>query len=269
MIAMAEDIPKLFEISREYQFDPKAIDDGHTSATERLLYRAIAEAARVHFQAVQRPLSILDVCAASGGCANKVLQVVPCDALCLVDNERVMWEAAKARPWTSKRVDVVEADAVEWSTDRRFDLILMNSAYHHIENERKAQFMRNMAALLKDDGKILVGEHFLPAYDSEDIESYRDAVLRFYSARINELVASGDPPHVVDVIRQTGRYCWERRYEFQVRMSLFQEHFQQAGLRAVELRRLWPSGVTLLPEDSGTFLVVLGNAQTGHETRNR
>ena len=257
MIALAEEIPALFEVSREYQFDPSAIEDGHTSTTERLLYRAIAEAARVHFQAVQRPLSILDVCAASGGCANKVLPMVPCAALCLVDNERVMCEAAKARPWASKLVDVVEADAVKWSTAQRFDLILMNSAYHHIENERKAQFMRNMAEHLKDDGKILVGEHFLPAYDSENSESYRRSVLQFYTARINELVARGDPPHVVDVIRQTGRYCWERRYEYQVNMSTFRIHARKAGLQIYNQQRIWPENVNDLPEDSGTFLVEL------------
>lgn len=266
-MAKDEPIPALFEVSKEYQFDPNAIELGHTSATELLLYQAIVGAAGSHSRTVRRPLSILDVCAASGGCANEVLKTVSCDFLCLVDNERVMCESAKAKRWLVHSVSVVEADAVNWCSKKRFDLILMNSAYHHIEDERKAEFLRNMASHLQSDGRILVGEHFLPLYQYGNLESYRLSVMQFYQARIAELQAKGDPQTVVDVIRQTGRYCWEKRYEFQVSMDLFKQHVERASLEVVASRRLWPSGTAQLPQDTGTFLVVLGRTRTGDERR--
>lgn len=257
MKAAEAKIPALFDVSSEYQFDPNGVELGHTSATERLLYSAITEAAQARFRVSRRPLAILDVCAASGGCANEVLKKLPCDQLCLVDIESVMCEAAEKRRWPTANVSIHQADAVAWKADRQFDLILMNSAYHHIEDARKATFLLNMRPHLRRNGRILVGEHFLPYYHQDSLESYRQAVMQFYEARIAELQAKGDSQSVIDVIRQTGRYCWERRYEFQVCMDLFHSHARQAGLDICDQQRVWPSGLTPLPPDSGSFLVQL------------
>jgi SAM-dependent methyltransferase len=265
----AEPIPALFEVSREYQFDPNATELGHTSATERLLYCAITEAAQSHFRVVQRPLVILDICAASGGCANEVLKTVPCNSLCLVDNEPLMCEAARVKQWPAEQVSVFKADAVTWTSCHRFDLILMNSAYHHIEDERKAAFLENMASHLKSDGRILVGEHFLPFYRPGDLKSYRHSVVQFYSARIHELAAKGDTQEVIDVIRQTGRYCWQRDYEFQVSMDVFQTHVHAADLQNCAHQRVWPSGSQILPEESGSFLIQLRGSQLNNAHTSR
>jgi len=43
----------------------------------------------------------------------------------------------------------------------------MNSAYHHVEDGRKTALLLNMRSHLKNEGCILVGEHFLPSYQDE------------------------------------------------------------------------------------------------------
>ncbi|WP_089724046.1 class I SAM-dependent methyltransferase [Candidatus Thiosymbion oneisti] len=250
-------LPPSLAVELPYESNPSVTELGHTTATERDLYRALKDEARKIAARFQRPISVLDICAASGGAAWHIGSAVRYRRLVLVDMDPLMCEAARKRSWGTEDVEIVLADAVEWRGSEPFDLILANSAYHHIQDDRKTAFLMNLAAQLAPGGNILVGEHFLPDYADGDIESYRRSVQGFYEARVAALQEAGDAPGAIEVIRQTGRYCWERRYEYQVSRHVFVRHLAATGLRARSWKRIWPAESGVLPEDSGSYLISL------------
>lgn len=261
-MAHCDNLPALFDVGKPYEADPALTALGHSTATERLLYDALARQAAALARTSCGGLRVLDVCCAGGGASAAVLAAVPVSELTLVDIDPVMCTAARDQAWpTETRVKVVQADATSWRTQKRFEVVLANSAYHHIADGEKERFLKNVAEKMSTEGRVLVGEHFLPEYVAGDLLSYRKAVVQFYSARISELEHRGDDPDAVDVIRQTGRYCWERVYEYQVSQEVFWQSAAGAGLACEELIRLWPKGdAGDLPRSAGTYLVVLKRA---------
>jgi ubiquinone/menaquinone biosynthesis C-methylase UbiE len=253
------DIPELFQGSRDYRFVGAAVEDGHATFQEQKLYEAIMLGAVKQWKKLGRPLVVCDLCSATGGCAEHVEKGIPISTLYLVDNEPTMIAGAKAKPWAAGQVQVIEADAVTWNAPEPIDLILMNSAYHHIEDDRKQEYLRNARRMLGPDGLILVGEHFLPEYDRSSRASYQDSVLRFYGERLRYLERLGTPEAQVAVIRQTARYCWLREYEFQVSSRLFRSDVETAQLTIIGWERVWPEpGEPVgLPADSGSHYVEL------------
>ena len=253
-----EGLPNFLRVNRPYESDPELTTLGHTTGTEKDLYSALSEEALALSSSLGRGLRILDVCCASGGASSHILTKVSAAHLTLVDIDPRMCEAARAREWPLRQVEVIEADASLWRSETRFDLILSNSAYHHIPDEQKLLFMRNLGRHLDNSGRILVGEHFLPEYVEGNLISYRSSVTLFYKERITELEEAGDSPEAIEIIRQTGRYCWERSYEYQVCSRIFLADVRKAGLVDAKLKRIWPKREGgILPEDSGTFLAVV------------
>jgi len=251
------EIPELFSSARDYKIDVSAVEDGHETANEIALYHQITEAAQQIASESNHSLVICDLCSASGGCAEQVLSVVGCDSLFLVDIEPAMIEGAKQKKWACEKVYFELADAVTWTSLEKIDIILMNSSYHHIENTRKSAFLSNAASLLNDSGSILVGEHFLPPYDVKSEQSFKQAVLRFYKERIGFLEKLNTPKQQLDVIRQTGLYCWNQEYEYQVSFDVFAAHVHEAGLEIVNFYRVWPEEADCLPEKTGSYFCQL------------
>lgn len=57
-----------------------------------------------------------------------------------------------------------------------WDIIMLASAYHHIEDDRKLVFLRKVHGLLKDTGRAIFAENILPEYDINNRKSYQNAV---------------------------------------------------------------------------------------------
>jgi hypothetical protein len=155
-------------------------------------------------------------------------------------------------------------DAVTYYDSVQYDVVLMNSAYHHVEDERKVAFLQNAARRLGEAGTILVGEQFLPSYTDE--ESFRQSIISFYSALLTELKKRDEPETAINVIRRSGLYCWERRYEYKVSLERLTHDLTSAGLSVASQRRVWPdTDSNPLPHSSGSFVLeVLPQNQTGH-----
>jgi SAM-dependent methyltransferase len=230
------EVPAIFAGAREYRDDPAALEAAQATFNEEALYQAIAQFAVDWHRRTGRPARVLDLCCATGLTAYRVEKVIPVASFALVDTDPVALSRAEQRFVGRCRAQAFCEDAVTFQSGRPYDLILMNSAYHHIENERKLAFLRNAAELLAQDGEILVGEHFLPEY--RDQEEYRQAVVEFYAALIHELDARSESSEAIAVIRRAGRYGWEGIYEYKTSLSDFEKNTRQMSL-SLEYRKLW------------------------------
>lgn len=230
-------IPEIFKNAIDYRENCETMDIGQATFNEERLYLALAQFAKSWYYSRNRSASILDLCCATGLTAERIALTIPVHDIALVDIHADMLHNAKVRCSSRAAVAAYCADAVSFSTGKTFDLILMNSSYHHIEDSRKLAFLRNARSLLADDGVLLVGENFI--FNYTDDRSKRQSIVRFYGLLLKALAESGEPAHSINVIRRSGLYCWEGFYEYKVHRAQFLAHARDAGLAVIESSVVW------------------------------
>ncbi len=257
-------IPSIFKGAKEYKEIPEALEPAQATFNEKGLYQAITSFAIDWFKSKERKARVLDLCSATGLCALRVAKAIPVSDVTLVDTDRGALKKGVGYFTDVCPVTTHCVDAVTFRDDKLFDIILMNSAYHHIEDDRKVAFLQTAANLLCDDGVILVGEHFLPPY--KDREEFRQSVIAFYTKLLQEFEQRNEPVEAIDVTRRAGLYCWEGVYEYKVSMERF-----LCDITAAELVLLWKKGVWLFPcdktdsvmPDVGSFALLLIPERSG------
>lgn len=206
------EVPAVFRGGCDYRFEPSALESAQATFNEELLYVGLVNEARRWYRRTRRAARVIDLCAASGLTAMRIAEAIPVSSITLVDFEPSATAAAITRFGGRGSVAVHCADAVTFNDGREYDLVLMNSAYHHIENQRKEAFMANAERMLVADGCILVGDHFLAPYD--DHATFRRSVVAFYAPLLEELERRGEPAPAINVIRKAGYYTWLGEYEY-------------------------------------------------------
>ena len=140
--------------------------EGYAEAAESLTprYDAIDPeqlygAVLAHFP--QKPSRILDIGAGTGrdaawlaGRGHDVLAVEPVAAF------RALGHAPK---WLDDRLPALRKTR---ASGRKFDFILLNAVFQHVEPEARAEAMLNIAALLADDGRIVMSLRHGPSAET-------------------------------------------------------------------------------------------------------
>ena len=67
-----------------------------------------------------------------------------------------------ARQRTGREFVVADVTKYEVADDRRFDLILANSLFHHIDSESTRRILAHLATLLSPDGHVHIFDLVLP-----------------------------------------------------------------------------------------------------------
>ncbi|MFI0982889.1 TIR domain-containing protein [Streptomyces sp. NPDC021093] len=71
------------------------------------------------------------------------------------------------------------------SEEDRFQFVFSSFADHHINPADKARYFNNIKQNLATGGRIIVGDEFLPEYDPEDPDDWRDALRRYHGHIMN------------------------------------------------------------------------------------
>ncbi|HUL00023.1 MAG TPA: class I SAM-dependent methyltransferase, partial [Nitrospirota bacterium] len=231
----------LFQNRIDYKDEPSKLDAAQNTANELALYHESKRTVQKLFQKSKEPLLVVDFCAGTGLFSEHILEVANVGKVVCVDTDDQFLDASRQRLTKHANIEFEfrNEDATTFRYPEKVDLILMGSAYHHVLNEEKVQFLKNAKELLKPDGHILVNENFLPPY-SNSLESYREAVYLFYSELIKYLEKMGTPDNAVDIIRQVAWYGYQYDYEYKVSYNVFHDHVKKAGLKISRKIRVWP-----------------------------
>ncbi len=221
--------------------DVRELELAQATFNEAEIYEVIAQ--MVHGLGHDRSREVLDVCAATGLAGHHATANMAVRSMTLVDIDPAPLAIAAVRyedRWP--QFECVREDAVMLSGQRRYDLIIANSGYHHIEDERKTAFLQRLRIHLNSDGRILVGDHFLPPHGADD-EEVRHALRAFYLPLLAELERRGTSAEAVAVVAKSFELALRRQVEFKVSWDRFDADARRAGLVIEEVIDIWNPGV--------------------------
>jgi SAM-dependent methyltransferase len=157
--------------------------------------------------------------------------------------------------------DVVTAD-LPWN---QWDLIMLSSAYHHIEHERKLEFLIRVRNLIAGCGRAVIAENILPEHRAGDKGSSQRAISLFYD-EVLRYAKAADPNlsrEVQGLIQRVAQYGFDGDYEYKTSYSVLRDYLERAGLEVLQEERVWPQDGPLLETTGGNYVfVVAGKSET-------
>jgi len=247
----------------DYRYDPEAYELEEKSRPDEMMMigEAAAEATRL-LDAFPNAYG-LDLCCGTGLSTECLVEHPNVVAVAAVDNcKQYLTFAQRKFKSEGDRIKFILSDAVDVSDvdlgRRDWDVIMLSSAYHHIEDSRKVAFLSRVRGLLGKDGRAVMAENVLPIYLEGDEASYHGAVETFYQEVLR--TARNQNPnlsrHVETLIERVAQYGYDGDYEYKVCMPILSQHLTDANLEVSWKKRVWPKGLEL-EEDSGNFVFTL------------
>jgi ubiquinone/menaquinone biosynthesis C-methylase UbiE len=248
----------------DFWSDPEAYElEERARPDEMLMQRAAAEIAVKYLDGVPGATA-LDLCCGTGISMESlvahpnVILVVGVDiSLRYLEYARKVYANSRLAPI------LIHGDAVLAPLPReRWDIVMLASAYHHIEDDRKIQFLRRVHSLIGACGRAVIAENILPIYDINDRQDYNRAVSDFYSEVLSTARRHNPhlPNHVADLIQRVAQYGVDGAHEYKVSMAILHEHLAEAQLQVVEQRTVWPEDGSLLGGNGGNYVFLVRSA---------
>jgi ubiquinone/menaquinone biosynthesis C-methylase UbiE len=244
----------LFTGRIDYKTHPRRLDLAQNTVNEMMQYIKAKEVAKELFG--KRKIIAIDFCTGTGLFTFHILSTVNIEKIILLDVDRRFLNFTKKRLKDYQNAEFVLQDAVTFTAKEKAHLILLGSAYHHIEDSRKIEFLKNVERNLRPEGYVLMADHFIPSYNNE--EKYSESIMEFYTKLIKYLELSGTSSTAIRIIKQVAYYGYIHEYEYKVSYKIFKEHLKETNLIIEREYRVWPEkdGVFADPK-VGSFLIVL------------
>jgi len=202
------------------------------------------------------PVTVLDICCGHGNFANYLSLFHPNMLVMEIDlNDRFLAYAQK----TFGKYDwnFLKEDATAFSLGRSFDFITASSAYYHILDEKKVDFLRRINEHLGEDGKLIMCDHFLPRCEKKSDREI--SVNRYYHA-LEEYYALGNAtPEAQDAIKEVRELELAGVSEQKVDYQRFLEHLRSADLK-IELDRVVWQPSDFLESNAGSHALLIQRA---------
>lgn len=244
----------------DYRFDPEAYELEERYRPDEM--RMLEAVGRYGYEILNRTIKalVLDLCCGTGLSIEALVNHPNVGVIVGVDNCEPYLQFARAQFLRAINVPIfLHADAVNVALPtNRWDVIMLCSAYHHIEDKRKVQFLCHVRELLASSGVAVVGENILPEYAEEDDQSYANAVRFFYGQVLKDASSAGDLPEFIEgLIRRVAQYGYDGEYEYKTSYNIFVRNVAQAGLRIVHESRVWPLSGPMTETTGGNYLFVI------------
>ncbi len=245
---------KIFQGRLDYKNRPRLLDIAQNSANELAQYIKAKEIAKDIFKG--KINLAIDFCCGTGLFTIHILSSVKIKKVILVDNDKRFLNFTKRRLQHCRNCEFILADALEYKSKQKADLILLGSAYHHIKDNDKIKFLKNIEENLSLNGWVIMNEHFIPPY--KNYKEYQKGILTFYSKLIDYLTLIGTDSTVIRIIKQVAYYGYNHDYEYKNSFEIFKEHLRHTNLSICKKHRVWPENDGVFKnEDVGSFVLLI------------
>lgn len=228
----------------DYKDDPEAYELEEHSRPDEMLMLMTARYTALKILESCKKASVLDLCCGTGLSLEGIVEHPNISIVVGVDISIPYLEFAKRRFSSCCRQPIlICGDAVSTPLPQsHWDVIVLASAYHHIENNRKVQFLSRVHDLLGSSGYAVMAENILPEYETNNEAAYASSVRQFYSQVLNTAKQKNPelPAYVENLIYRVAQYGCDGEYEYKVSLPLLYCDLIASGLRIVSQRRVWP-----------------------------
>ncbi len=155
-----------------------------------------------------------------------------------------------------ERFNFVYGNSVNFKIDRKFDIALATSSYHHIEDTEKINFLKNICSCLKEDGVLVIYEKFIESF-SNKVEAI-DSAEKFYLERIKYMINTEELSENQLFALFNEQYLSAIRHEeYKVDLQRFKNDIENSGLKIKEQHKLWPKENLYHNDEVGDFIFLV------------
>ncbi|MDD5339782.1 MAG: class I SAM-dependent methyltransferase [Candidatus ainarchaeum sp.] len=237
-----------------YARDASLFQKVETVPGEQALYETAKKEILAELDRLRRPITLIDFCCGTCEIFSRLIPEPRIAHFIGVDIEPAYLDFAKNRLAGVVGADLVRGDAVDCHLGASADVLLASSAYHHIEDDRKLPFLRNMIRHMKPDGRAIFAENVLPKYEDEC--GHATAAKLFYRKRIEEAQEIGMDENVLGLLHQVMRYEICREYEWKVDHRRFTEDLGRAGFVVLKKTKVWPTKFEFEDQLAGDYVIL-------------
>ncbi|MBU1083364.1 class I SAM-dependent methyltransferase [Patescibacteria group bacterium] len=171
-----------------------------------------------------KSIEVLDMCSGPGNFVNHLAFVLPNIKVVCVDINAGFVEYGKRR---FRRWKFVQGDVTKISLRKKFRFIVASSAYHHIPDNQKLDFLCNIRKHLTNDGVVIMCDNFLPNYSGKN----KQQAAKSYYSELRKWYCHGNAtPEAIRVIKGVERTELEGCEEYKVPFKIFLAQLKKAGL---------------------------------------
>jgi len=155
----------------------------------------------------------------------------------VVEPEKLFRNMTAERIKENANIEVLNSVTEKFVSDDQFDFVVMTATYHHMCDKVKA--IHNIFANLKKDGKLIMGEVFLPNYKFdkkynpsnklefvEKVIQYTAEQIRFMPNPKNEDVSDQIKTAMLDILRIE---------ELKVSIDILRDQLEKVGFKEIKI----------------------------------
>jgi len=207
--------------------------------------------------------NVLDICCGTGLSMEKFVNHPSISKIVGLDISQEYLDFAKKKYSNLSNPPIfIKGDAIEEDLpDYKWNIIMMASAYHHIENDRKLHFLKRISNLLGKNGYGIIAENILPKYNIDDEKDYSRSVKLFYNEvlKTTKLLNPDTCERALDLIKRVAKYGIDGEYEYKVSLDILLHHIDCSGLTIIKQNKVWPNSGALSKTNAGNYVFLVKN----------
>ncbi|HZJ40935.1 MAG TPA: class I SAM-dependent methyltransferase, partial [Candidatus Saccharimonadales bacterium] len=107
-------------------------------------------------------VSIADFCGGTGAITKKIADIINIDKAKIIDINQDFLNIAQKADIKVKKLEASCSDILDIKLDKEYDLILSVFAYHHVPDDKKEKYLKQVLDGLKKNGILVLTEIYLP-----------------------------------------------------------------------------------------------------------
>lgn len=206
---------------------------------------------------------ILDLCCGTGEIIRRIKKPSRFQAIYCVDINRDYLNLLKDKLFASQGdlsdngiFKFICADAVTYSlVNAQADIIILSSAIHHIEDNFKEKFVKNVAKNIKDGGVVIICEDLLGSFSNK--EEHDKRTIEFYGKKIVEIKTKKLNSKLIEIVEDIVARGIEGNCEYKMSYRIFRELLAKNNLEVDKEHKVWPKTKMFRNNKIGDFVFVV------------
>lgn len=237
-----------------YKCTPDHYDAMMTTALETSIFQAVTNEIKNHL-GFGKTL-ILDLCCGTGLLPQMLIGIKNIKYIGVDINKKFL-ESAQKKTKNHDNFEYILQNAIKYEADLKFDIVILTSAYHHVENKLKIPLLQKIHKLLKKNGILIIYEKAIGPYKNE--EEFKRSNKEFYLKRIEYLKETENKRLSKKQYNALMNICAlsaSAEEEYKVDYNYIINNFNKAGFSIIKEIKIWPKENLFQNDKIGDFIFI-------------